>query len=71
MTKDHDIHLWLTSDDYAWVARKAREEDRSKNAFLTRLIRRARAESMEDDDEITRDELGHFRPGKACKGCEP
>ena len=69
MTKDHDLHLWLTGEDYAWVARKAREEDRSKNAFLTRLIRRARAEELEDDEVFSRDELGHIHPGKACKGC--
>ena len=58
MTKDHDLHLWLTEDDYAWIARQAREQDRSKNAVVTRLIRRARAESMEDDDLSARDGMG-------------
>ena len=69
MTKDHDLHLWLTGEDYAWVARKAREEDRSKNAFLTRLIRRARAEECEDEESFSRDELGRNHPVFPCKAC--
>ena len=69
MLKDHDIHLWLDADDYLWLCRQAREQERSKNAVLRRLIKQARAESMEDDEEFTRDDLGHVRPITACKGC--
>ncbi len=47
MSHDHDIHLWLDADEYAWLCRQEREQDRSKNAILRRLIRQARAESME------------------------
>ncbi len=67
MTKDHDLHLWLTAEDYAWIARQARDQDRSKNAVVTRLIRRARAESMDDDEPPARDEIGDGYP--RCQGC--
>jgi hypothetical protein len=60
--KDHDLHLWLTAEDYAWVARQAREQDRSKNSVITRLIRRARAESMDDEPDCARDTLGAACP---------
>jgi hypothetical protein len=62
MSHDHDIHLWLDADEYAWLCRQAREQDRSKNAIIRRLIRQARAESMDDDEECARDELGLVRP---------
>lgn len=69
-TKDHDLHLWMEADLYAWIARKAREQDRSKNAFVTRILRQARAEELEDDEAITRDDLGHVRPKSgSCRGC--
>ncbi|MCK7581071.1 MAG: ribbon-helix-helix protein, CopG family [Chromatiales bacterium] len=69
MLKDHDIHLWLDADDYAWITRQAREQERSKSAVIRRLIKQARAESMEDDEEFTRADLGRVRPISACKGC--
>ena len=62
MSHDHDLHLWLDADEYAWLCRQAREQDRSKNAILRRLIRQARAESMDDDEDFTMDNLGLGRP---------
>lgn len=62
MAKNNDLHLWLDDDDYLYVCRTAREEMRSKNAVVTRLIRRARAEELEMDDETERAELGHVCP---------
>ncbi len=62
MSHDHDIHLWLDADEYAWLCRQAREQDRSKNAILRRLIRQACAESMDDDEDFTRDDPGLGRP---------
>lgn len=62
MLKDHDLHLWLTADDYAYVARLSREQERSKNAILTRMIRRHRAENMADEGTPSSPMMGERCP---------
>lgn len=70
--KSCDLHVWFEPDDYAYLRREARLQDRSMGAVVRRLVKFARLEeSMEAGEEMTRAEPGAVAPtsGGGCRGC--
>lgn len=51
---DHDIRVWLTSEQYAGLVRLAHADERPISGFVRRLIAKALEESLEHDPQSVR-----------------
>jgi hypothetical protein len=61
---DHDIRVWLTSEQYAGLVRLARADERPISGFVRRLICQALEESLEHDPQSAMPAAGARRDGR-------